>query len=419
MTAAAPVNAVRGSIGGFRTSAEPLQRRRRRRYWSHGRLGSRMKGYESLRVAQSNGHDTANPNIGRPPSLRLFPNTICFCLQGYLPMGGRREIPTRVVKDKSLSLRIYLSQQNVERPCEGSPTYSGSQRKADLIEREGAIVENVWVKIDVTIGKDQELLRAECLFCRDDNPKKTVLRAKKYNLPVELHKDFSLVQPTALFGLRALKNRIREIEEFRGISSSDIERENLARIKSYSTLTPTYLRALCNFEGYALSTPRGKFSINGSLGQYAQRADLKPSLAKYRPKAQGANFTFVSTNDSLNAQDPANPSTCAEADLNIQYTVRVCYSTPNIYFSTPDPPSYIPDPGVEDNSKPTDWLSWPLKQNDIPQAITTPRFGSGQSVCNIPGHFGARGVSALFLRAISAQVDHVSPMAARIPPISS
>ncbi|KAG0635428.1 hypothetical protein HOY80DRAFT_1004311 [Tuber brumale] len=89
----------------------------------------------------------------------------------------------------------------------------------------------------------------------------------------------------------------------------------------------------------------GKLGINGFLEQYAQCADLNPSLPKERTLR-------VSANDSLNAQDPASPGTCAEADRNIQYTVRVCYSTPNIYFSTPSRTSYIPDLGVEDDSEP-------------------------------------------------------------------
>ncbi|PUU74785.1 hypothetical protein B9Z19DRAFT_405616 [Tuber borchii] len=69
-----------------------------------------------------------------------------------------------------------------------------------------------------------------------------------------------------------------------------------------AALAPAFLRVLDNFEGYRSSAASGnKLGVNDFLKQYARYPDPRPFLAKYQPKAQGANFMFLLSNGSLNA----------------------------------------------------------------------------------------------------------------------
>ncbi|RPA99590.1 subtilisin-like protein [Choiromyces venosus 120613-1] len=380
----------------------------------------------------------SSSTVGHPASPR-FEEYKVFEKINELPEGWR-EVPARIDVERSLSLRIHLAQQNVERFEQkvieiSTPDHStygdhmGHQDIKDMLRpadetvenvlawldtfglSEKAIVEDDWVKVDATIGKAQELLHTEYSFYRGDDSEKTILRTTEYSLPAELHKDILLIQPTTMFGLRAMKSHIRKIEEFAEFRALGTERVAHASTLNVTacdaTITPACLRALYNFEGYTPSATSGnKLGVNGFLEQYAQYADLETFLAKYRPEAQGANFTFVSVNGGLNTQDPTTSKTYAEANLDIQYTVGVSYPIPNIYFSTPSRPPHIPDlDAVENDSEPyLDWLNWLLKQDDIPQTITTSYGESEQivplsyrkSVCNLFAQLGARGVSVLF-----------------------
>jgi tripeptidyl-peptidase I len=356
----------------------------------------------------------------------------------HIPEGWRK-LPARVDTDKTLALRIHLAQQNVEHfeqkvieiSTPDHPTYGdhmGHQEIKRMLRptekttnnvlswldsfglSEKVVVEDDWVKVNVTVAKAEELLQAEYAYFRDDQQKKTVLRTLEYSLPEDLHKDILLIQPTTMFGLRPFGSHIRKIEKLpetqtfreQGLSSSSL---NVTACNA--TVTPDCLRELYNFKGYKPSAKSGnKLGVNGFLEQYAQYADLETFLAKYSPNAVGANFTAVSVNGGLNTQDPTNPNSYAEANLDIQYTVSISYPIPNLYFSTPGRPPYIPDLDVvENDSEPyLDWLNWILKQDDIPQTITTSYGESEQtvplsyrkSVCNLFAQLGARGTSVLF-----------------------
>lgn len=356
---------------------------------------------------------------------------------------GWRELPSmRVDLDRTLSMRIHLAQQNVaafeQRVMEIStpdhPTY-GDHMNTEQIKRmlqpshetvsavfawledaglgEDFVVEHDWIKMNVTIGQAEELLKAKYSYFRDDEDKQTILRTLSYSLPVELHEHILLVQPTTMFGMKPMRSFIRKIEEMpvpqlAPLSATYKHGSALNVTACNATITPQCLEVLYNFKDYVVEAPKGKnkLGVNGFLDQFAQYEDLRIFLETYAPDAVGGNFSEVLVNGGANTQDPGDTNSIAEANLDIQYTVSLSYPTENVYFSTAGRPPFIPDLDVVTNdSEPyLDWLNWILAQKDIPQTITT-SYGENEqtvplsyrkSVCNLFAQLGARGVSVLF-----------------------
>ena len=82
------------------------------------------------------------------------------------------------------------------------------------------------------------------------------------------------------------------------------------------------------------------------------------------------------------------------------------YPTPNVFYSVPGSPPFIPDAENPTNTNEPylDWLNFIMKQTAIPQTVST-SYGDDEqtvppdyakSVCDMFAQLGARGVSVLF-----------------------
>lgn len=359
---------------------------------------------------------------------------------------GWRELPSmRVNRENTLSMRIHLAQQNVaafeqkviDMSTPDHPTYGDHMNTHEIkrmlqptqetltsvltwLEAAGisqhVAVEHDWINMNVTVAQAEKLLDAKYSYFRDDDGKRTVLRTLSYSLPAELHEHILLVQPTTMFGMRAMRNWIQKIEELPLTSLETSHHKKppgttvpLDVAACNATITPGCLQALYNVNNYQTKAPLGKnkIGVNGFLDQYAQYEDLRIFLEQFAPSAIGGNFSSTLINGGVNPQDPnIDPNSVAEANLDIQYTVSLSYPTQNIFYSTAGRPPFIPDLDVVTNdSEPyLDWLQWLLKQDDIPQTISTSYGESEQtvplsyrkSVCNLFAQLGARGTSVIF-----------------------
>lgn len=363
-----------------------------------------------------------------------------------IPEGWRELSSMEVNKDSTLSMRIHLAQQNVaafeqkvidlstpDHPTYGDhmdtheikrmlqPTQQTVTSVLDWLEAAGisqhVAVEHDWINMNVTVAQAEKLLNTKYSYFRDEDAGKTVLRTLSYSLPAELHKHILLVQPTTMFGMRAMRNWIQKIEEL-PVSLLQANHKKVPPGPSgpvldvaacNATITPECLQALYNFKGYKATAPKGKnkIGVNGFLEQFAQYEDLRIFLNTTAPSAVGGNFSTQLVNGGINTQDPnIDPNSVAEANLDIQYTVSLSFPTENIFYSTAGRPPFIADLDVTTNdSEPyLDWLQWLLNQKDIPQTITTSYGESEQtvplsyrkSVCNLFAQLGARGTSVIF-----------------------
>lgn len=175
------------------------------------------------------------------------------------------------------------------------------------------------------------------------------------------------------------------------------------------TITPDCLRALYQIDDYqAIPNVGSLFGVCGYLEEYAKYDDLKTFLAKYASYAQGASFNYVLVNGGLSSQDD-HVHDDGEANLDIQYAVPLSYPQAINYYSTGGRGILVPDldqptPADNANEPYLDFLHYILKQNTLPQTLTTSYGEDEQSVpesyarevCNLFGQLGARGVSVVF-----------------------
>jgi len=177
-----------------------------------------------------------------------------------------------------------------------------------------------------------------------------------------------------------------------------------------STITPSCLRALYDVGNYEADPSCGSlFGVCGYLKEYAKYDDLEIFLEEYAPYATGANFSYVLINGGLDTQNDTVDDD-GEANLDIQYATSMSYKTPINYYSTGGLAPIVPDldqptpPG--DNEPYLDFLNYILAipDDELPQTITTSYGEDEQSVpasysetvCNMFGQLGARGVSIIF-----------------------
>ncbi|KAI5787277.1 putative tripeptidyl-peptidase [Geopyxis carbonaria] len=360
--------------------------------------------------------------------------------------SGWQELPTRINAAATLSMRLHLHEQSwpelqsrledVSEP--DHPDYGNHLSGSDiqhLLSPSSTALDSVktwlaandieiteidfdYVKFTATVAQAQDLLKAEYRYYKNVETGKTVLRTMEYSLPSALHDAVALVQPTTMFGLRALRSTLRplpaspmdDVPEAGNLRIADPTAE--VPLACNSTITVACLAALYGFADYN-STGRGSIGISGFLEQYAQHDDLTSFLARYKPSiAATGNFSFVGIRNGaevgINDQNPKDINSIGEANLDIQYTVGISYPTPNTYFSTPGRPPFIPDLDVTENdSEP--YLAYleallKLPARKLPAVITTSYgeaeqtvpLGYRRKVCNLFGALGARGTSVIF-----------------------
>ncbi|KAI9444513.1 peptidase S8/S53 domain-containing protein [Lactarius indigo] len=170
-----------------------------------------------------------------------------------------------------------------------------------------------------------------------------------------------------------------------------------------TTITPTCLRALYNTAAYVpAATSNNTLGIAGYLDEFANHADLKTFMTRFRPDGALAAFTVVPVNGGGNNQNEPG----VEANLDIQYAEAIAFPTPSTYWSTGGSPPFIPDSNTPANtSEPyLDWLNFVLAGTSIPQTIST-SYGDDEqtvpkdyatTVCNLFAQLGSRGSTVLF-----------------------
>jgi tripeptidyl-peptidase-1 len=232
------------------------------------------------------------------------------------------------------------------------------------------------------------------------------VRALKYSLPRTLLGHVDMVQPTTRFA--------EILPEGSSVLKADLVQNSLQAVNTTicnSTVTPQCLTDLYNIEGVTPNAKSGAIGVSGFLEQYAQYDDLSNWAAVYRPTIKNATFSWESISGGLLTQGLNNTNNSVEANLDIQYTVGLTYPMENRYYSTAGRGSLVPDldqPDQSDNNNEPylEYFSYllGLEDDDLPHTIST-SYGENeqsvpasyaQSICNLIGQLGARGVSIIF-----------------------
>ncbi|KAI9444490.1 subtilisin-like protein [Lactarius indigo] len=260
-----------------------------------------------------------------------------------------------------------------------------------------------WLTVTgVPVSKANDLLGASYQLYRHTGTNETILRTVRYALPTALHGLVKTVAPTTFFGSpRTLRQTPRNF-------SGGVAAVLSGRDDTDEAVTPSYLRSLYKTSTYRpAALDKNMLGITGFHGEYPGTEDLTEFMSRYRSDAvdPGPTFTVIDVNGGV--YDPEHPG--YEANMDMQYAQGIAWPIRHVFYSIgglPDSGSFIPDSNQpENNNEPfLDWLEYIIKQEYIPQTITTSYGGDEQtfpldyavSVCDLFAQLGARGVSVIF-----------------------
>ncbi|GJJ07192.1 hypothetical protein Clacol_001392 [Clathrus columnatus] len=257
-----------------------------------------------------------------------------------------------------------------------------------------------WLQLTVPISKAETMFNTQYHIFQHEKTGEYTLRSLNWSLPSYVHSHIDVAAPTTSFTrTRSMKKtsfldpHVPMIDDLSGGLSTSCS----------TSVTPSCLRTLYNTANYTpTATNVNQIGIAGYLEEFANFADLKTFMQKFRSDAVNANFTVTLINGGANNQ--AQPG--IEANLDTQYAGAMTFPTPNIYYSTGGSPPFIPDDNTPTNTNEPylDWLNFISNQTTIPQTFSTSYGDDEQTVpedfavrvCNGFAQLGVMGSSVLF-----------------------
>ncbi|TDL17434.1 family S53 protease-like protein [Rickenella mellea] len=250
-----------------------------------------------------------------------------------------------------------------------------------------------WLSVSMPVKQANELLGADfTVFAHQDTGKEAV-RTLSYSIPTALKGHLDLVHPTITFPnprsiLPVVSSPITSISN---ISSAAVP------ASCASQVTPACLQALYGIPTTRATQSSNGLGVSGFISQFANKADLKTFLGKFRTDVSSATtFALQTLDGGSNSQSASQAG--VEANLDIQYTVGVATGVPTTFISVGN---NFQDGDLEGF---LDIINFLLGESNPPQVLTT-SYGQDEStissslanqLCNAYSQLGARGVSILF-----------------------
>ncbi|KAI0046370.1 family S53 protease [Auriscalpium vulgare] len=250
-----------------------------------------------------------------------------------------------------------------------------------------------WLGFQTTVSHANELFDTRFdTFVHDASGAESI-RTLAYSIPASLKGHLDLVHPTITFTSpqRAVVSSPLKFKP----TSRTLTADASAPSCDSTAVTPACLQALYGIPTALATASPNNITVTGYIGQYAQQADLKQFLIKYRSDLLN-NTTFVLRTID-NGTNPQNASMAGvEADLDIQYTVGLANGIPVTFLSAGN--SYRD--GALDGF--LDTVNYLLTQ---PTSVVTTSYGFNEEdisfdladkLCNAYVALGALGTSVLF-----------------------
>ncbi|KAJ3535677.1 hypothetical protein NM688_g6943 [Phlebia brevispora] len=252
-------------------------------------------------------------------------------------------------------------------------------------------------KISIPVSKADQLLNTEFhtyTYTTTEGDTYENVATLGYSVPKDLAEHIDFIHPTIYFPhYRAGDDGADEIE-----LNPDLQEAACGP----DGVTPHCVQELYGVPKALATQNSNRLGVIGANDEYANEADLKNFLQKFRPDLNSeTGFITKRVANGKNLQDLDQAGN--EANLDIQYTVGIASGVPTTFLTV----------GGNDLIWITDlrWISDLLNMKDIPNVITTsygadelPRWVTprqAQKLCNAYIALGARGVSV-----ISASGDH-------------
>ncbi|OJT02652.1 Tripeptidyl-peptidase sed3 [Trametes pubescens] len=254
------------------------------------------------------------------------------------------------------------------------------------------------LSFSIPVSKASELLDADFAVFNHTATGKTMIRTLAYSIPAELKGHLDFVHPTTVFAQPFSGKNVfsfvpapadRPIPEVNLTS-------NAVPASCATTITPACLQALYGIPTALATQKANTLGVSGFIDQFANQADLRAFLTRFRPDLSPTTvFTLQTLDGGQNPQQQANAG--IEADLDTQYTTGIASGVPTVFISVGDRNS----DGVNGfldiintllgESAPPQVLStsYGFDEPDLPASIAT-------NLCNAYMQLGARGTSILF-----------------------
>ncbi|EIN06133.1 family S53 protease [Punctularia strigosozonata HHB-11173 SS5] len=250
-----------------------------------------------------------------------------------------------------------------------------------------------WLGFSVSVEDASKLFDADFSVYTHEGSGKDIVRTLSYSIPASLKEHIDFVHPMTTFSaVNGIKPKVSaSAPKIASNITEDISSACANRV------TPTCLRSLYGIPKKAASESSNKLAVSGFIEQYANKADLKTFLGKYRTDmSSSTTFTLKKLDGGSNPQSGSEAG--VEANLDIQYTVGVATGVPTIFISVGD------DYQDGDLEGFLDIVNYLLDEDTPPQVLTT-SYGENESdmsrslankLCNAYAQLGARGTSILF-----------------------
>ncbi|KAI0691960.1 family S53 protease [Cerioporus squamosus] len=252
-----------------------------------------------------------------------------------------------------------------------------------------------WLAFEVPVSKANELFDADFSVYTHDETGTEAVRTLSYSIPAELQGHLDLVHPTITFtnprGLLPVFTAPIKAEA-QNLTSRVTIPSSCAR-----TITPACLQAIYNIPSTPATESSNKLAVTGYLEQYANKADLRSFLAKFRKDiSSSTTFTLQTLDGGSNSQTGSDAG--VEANLDIQYTVGVATGVPIFFISIGEDYQDGPLEGFLD-------VVNALLDEDTPPYVMSTSYGQDEDtislnlankLCKAYAQLGARGVSILF-----------------------
>lgn len=158
-----------------------------------------------------------------------------------------------------------------------------------------------WLSFEVPVSKANDLFDADFSVYTHDETGTEAVRTLSYSIPAELQGHLDLVHPTVTF-----PNPRGHLPVFS--TPTDIAAQNLtsrAPIPSSCarTITPACLQAIYNIPTTRATESSNRLAVTGFIEQYANQADLRTFLTRYRTDiSSSTSFTLQTLDGGSNPQ---------------------------------------------------------------------------------------------------------------------
>ncbi|KAJ7163233.1 subtilisin-like protein [Mycena filopes] len=255
-----------------------------------------------------------------------------------------------------------------------------------------------WLSVDVTVEQANEMLDANYETFTHIESGKQLVRTLAYSLPADLLPHIEAMHPTTGFGKPLTVGRAPVVtarDRPAAVNSTIVS--DAVPASCATTVTPACLQAMYGIPTTLATQKTNSIAVAGFIEQFAQTADLKTFLTRFRTDLSSATTFALRTFDGgVNTQGASHAG--IEANLDIQYTVGVASGVPVTFVSGGETFSDGALEGFLDIINNLSGLA------TVPQVLTT-SYGEDEpdqtaatftKLCNAYAAYGTRGGSILF-----------------------